>query len=184
MERALAWSLLAETHGAKGAKATIGQHRPAVLQQRRTTNLAFATRHPFDAIKVGSSWYKLYKSPVNWKMAAQMCEEAGGSLPIIDSQVKNQAIAQLLTTVLADDARGQCWLGLTDEVKEGDWRWTNGVPLAATGFTSWMAKNPDNNAGAEHYASLEAAVNNGQLDIQWNDQTEGKGYPVLCEWQQ
>jgi hypothetical protein len=185
VERALAWSMLADSHGAKGAKAALTQHKQALLQQRRTTNLAFAPRHPPDAIKVGNSWYKFYKWPVNWKTAVQMCEEVGGSLPSIDSPDKNQALAQLLVTLAGSGTtKPECWLGLTDESKEGEWRWQNGMVLGSSSYNNWGDKEPNNLGGNENYAKLEIITTGGVLSNRWYDDDAETACAVFCEWQQ
>ncbi|MGX9105269.1 lectin-like protein, partial [Escherichia coli] len=43
------------------------------------------------------------------------------------------------------------WLGATDELQEGEWKWVNHNPLS---FTKWAEQQPNNKGNEEHYMIL------------------------------
>lgn len=87
---------------------------------------------------------------------------------------------------------GTTWLGGSDEVTEGDWRWVTGPegkmngglgrPISA-GFTNWNDGEPNNNLGDENYLHM---VDKSEPPGRWNDlpdpgssgNYEPKGYIV------
>ncbi|MBS0209702.1 MAG: protein kinase [Planctomycetes bacterium] len=185
MERAASWYRRALIASTGKPKATIGQRRQAAAQQRKASALAFVPRHPLDAVPIGGHWYKVYRSGVTWKQAAQFCEEIGGNLVIIDNADENQRVAQLIVaSAKGKEERGITWLGLTDEAKEGEWRWVDGTPLLPTSFTNWSANQPDNGGGDSDAAFLEAVVQSGQATIRWDDINGANHFAFVCEWEQ
>ena len=63
------------------------------------------------------------------------------------------------------------WLGMTDKVKEGDWRWFSGEQSK---YFNWGSNQPDNFNNNEHYASIRA-------DGSWNDVNDGQLYRSILE---
>ena len=96
----------------------------------------------------GHSYYRSTGS-MTWTAARQACTNMGGYLVTINSAAENNFIFNLWPSG---------WIGLTDEVVEGQWRWVTGEPVT---YTNWNSGEP-NNAGNEDYAQF---VSNGR----WND---------------
>ena len=132
-------------------------------------------------------YYQRIDVTMSWPKAKTYCETRGGYLATVTSAQENNFIYQNF----AQDH--VCWLGATDEVKEGEWKWVTGEPFA---FTKWFAGEPNNKGGVEHYIALGNTANifeNGtrffyRFESKWNDHRadgtyHGKAiaYPI-CEW--
>jgi hypothetical protein len=64
------------------------------------------------------------------------------------------------------------WIGLTDEVIEGQWRWVTGEPYS---YQSWNPGEP-NNSGEEDYIQF---VGGGR----WNDLNNNNSLPYVLEFE-
>ncbi|XP_052247215.1 perlucin-like protein isoform X2 [Dreissena polymorpha] len=91
------------------------------------------------------------------------CQQHGGSLIHVDSDTENDFIRNYLRG-LSRSSGHQWWLGLTDELVEGHWRWTD-VNKPAT-FLDWAPNEP--NIAVEDCAAIIPL-----LDFHWAD--------VLCD---
>lgn len=98
-----------------------------------------------------------------WSAAKAACDNMGGHLVTITSQAENNFIFGLWPSG---------WIGLTDEVTEGVWRWVTGE---AYSYTSWNSGEP-NNAGNEDYVQF---VGGGK----WNDLPNGVNLPYVLEFE-
>ena len=96
----------------------------------------------------GHSYYRSTSS-MTWTNARAACDNMGGHLVTITSAAEN-------TFVFNTWPSG--WIGFTDEVTEGQWRWVTGETVT---YTNWNGGEP-NNAGNEDYAQF---VSGGR----WND---------------
>ena len=96
----------------------------------------------------GHSYYRSTSS-MTWTNARTACANMGGHLVTITSAAEN-------TFVFNTWPSG--WIGFTDEVTEGQWRWVTGETVT---YTNWNGGEP-NNAGNEDYAQF---VSGGR----WND---------------
>jgi prepilin-type N-terminal cleavage/methylation domain-containing protein len=99
----------------------------------------------------GNSTYKIVRGKFSWKEAKKAAEDAGGHLATITSQKEWE-------TVLAVAGANRVWLGgyqpsgsTTESDPAGGWVWVTGEPMSCT---AWVAREPNNWEGKEHYMEL------------------------------
>ena len=118
---------------------------PVKLYKRTTPTLVgFTSQNNYN----GHSYYRSTGS-MTWTDARQACLNMGGHLVTVTSPAENNFIFNLWPNG---------WIGLTDEVIEGQWRWVTGEPFS---WSNWNGGEP-NNAGNEDYIQF---VGGGK----WND---------------
>ena len=123
------------------------------------------------ALFFGGKWYQPVTQSVSWQEAQGKCLATKGQL----ATVPNEATWNFLTLL---GGSGWFWLGATDEVKSGEWRWVDGSALS---FKAWADRQPDNFSGKEHYllGGWNGRWNDGPLD----GMTDGKKVSrFICEW--
>lgn len=123
-------------------------------------------RGPTDAASLGSHKYKLIKEQLTWHQAKGYCEARGGYLACIHSPNEDLFIRRMIGDAMV-------WLGATDEMQEGRWRWINHEPFI---YASWKRSEPNNDRGVQHYA---ACAKDG-----WDDGDGGWRLWFVCEWDQ
>lgn len=110
----------------------------------------------------GHSYYRSTGSAF-WTDARTACANMGGHLVTVTSAAENNFIFNLWPSG---------WIGLTDEVVEGQWRWVTGE---AYSYSSWNPGEP-NNAGNEDYVQF---VGGGK----WNDLPNNYALPYVIEFE-
>lgn len=100
-----------------------------------------------------------------WKDAKAYCEEFGGHLATITSKEENDFIFSKLKALSISN----CWIGATDSVKEGTWKWVTGEAFS---YTNWMSGEPNKSGDG-----LQFYIKNGF----WDD-TDNTLSWILCEW--
>lgn len=93
------------------------------------------------------SCYQAFTEFLAWDVAEQRCVEWGGHLASVES-AEEQTFLDYWPTALSvplGDGSG-VWLGGTDAVNEGDFRWWDGRPLM---FMGWAPNQPDNGPGVD-----------------------------------
>ncbi|MEM9916926.1 MAG: lectin-like protein [Bacteroidota bacterium] len=93
----------------------------------------------------------------SWSYAKQYCQSKGGHLAVVNDAQENGWIASQLQTSSA-------YIGLTDELQEGNWRWVNGEPVT---YTNWIPGQPSNSNNQQHYVEMFGA--NSYYYGKWND---------------
>jgi len=96
----------------------------------------------------GHSYYRS-TGTANWQTAKSNCANMGGHLVTITTSGEQAFIFGLWPSG---------WIGLTDEVTEGTWKWVTGETYS---YTNWNSGEP-NNSGNEDYVQF---VSGGK----WND---------------
>ncbi|XP_055780097.1 C-type lectin domain family 4 member E-like [Salvelinus fontinalis] len=80
--------------------------------------------------KLGSSCYYVSTELKSWKESRQDCRDRGADLVVINSQEKQTLVNWLC------GRRNYVWIGLTDSVTEGTWKWVYDTPLTTKYWNS------------------------------------------------
>lgn len=110
----------------------------------------------------GHSYYRSTGS-ATWTTARSNCVAMGGHLVTITTSAEQSFIFNIWPSG---------WIGLTDEVTEGTWRWVTGETYS---YTNWNSGEP-NNSGNEDYVQF---VSNGR----WNDLNNSSSLPYVLEFE-
>ena len=117
----------------------------------------------------GGHTFKYFDTAVTWAEAKTACETRSGHLATSTSEEKNTFLTTITTETL--------WLGATDEVTEGVWKWVTGEAWSYTKWASGEPNNSDGSDGVEHYLLM------GHQSIgTWNDVTLTSSFGYICEW--
>ncbi|XP_066537308.1 asialoglycoprotein receptor 2-like [Hoplias malabaricus] len=103
---------------------------------------------------------KCYYFPTDkktWTASRDACVAAGGDLVIVSSTELQDFVNRRILPFIT--GYHYYWVGLTDAVKEGDWRWIDGTPLSTTS-RMWSSDQPDNWKGerGEHPEGEDCAA--------------------------
>jgi hypothetical protein len=132
---------------------------PVKLYRRTIPNITgFTSQQNYN----GHSYYRSTGNAF-WLNAKANCEAMGGHLVTVTTAAENNFIFNIWPSG---------WIGLTDEVNEGTWRWVTGETYS---YTSWNPGEP-NNAGNEDYVQF---VGSGK----WNDLPNGVSLPYVLEFE-
>jgi len=136
-----------------------GASNVAVRLYRRTNSTisGFTNQQNYN----GHSYYRSTGS-ATWTTARSNCAAMGGYLVTITTAAEQSFIFNIWPSG---------WIGLTDEVTEGTWRWVTGETYS---YKNWNSGEP-NNAGNEDYVQF---VSNGR----WNDLPNNYSLPYVLEF--
>jgi hypothetical protein len=142
----------------RNADGTGAVNVPVKLYKRTTPALTgFTSQQNYN----GHSYYRSTGSAF-WTVARSNCQAMGGYLVTVTSAAENNFIYNLWPSG---------WIGLTDEITEGVWRWVTGETYS---YSSWNPGEP-NNAGNEDYIQF---VGGGK----WNDLPNNQSLPYVIEF--
>jgi hypothetical protein len=110
----------------------------------------------------GHSYYRSTGS-ATWTTARTNCSNMGGHLVTITTSGEQSFLFALWPSG---------WIGLTDEVTEGTWRWVTGETYS---YKNWNSGEP-NNSGNEDYVQF---VSNGR----WNDLNNNNNLAYVLEFE-
>jgi hypothetical protein len=136
-----------------------GASNVAVRLYRRTNSTisGFTNQQNYN----GHSYYRS-TGTATWTTARSNCAAMGGYLVTITTSGEQSFIFNIWPSG---------WIGLTDEVSEGTWRWVTGETYS---YKNWNSGEP-NNAGNEDYVQF---VSNGR----WNDLPNNVNLPYVLEF--
>jgi hypothetical protein len=142
----------------RNADGTGAVNVPVKLYKRTTPTLTgFTSQQNYN----GHSYYRSTGSAF-WTDARTACSNMGGYLVTVTTAAENNFIYNLWPSG---------WIGLTDEVTEGVWKWVTGEPYS---YSSWNPGEP-NNAGNEDYIQFVGAG-------RWNDLPNNQSLPYVIEF--
>jgi hypothetical protein len=136
-----------------------GANNVAVKLYRRTnsTITGFTSQNNYN----GHSYYRSTGTS-NWTTAKSNCVAMGGYLVTVTTSGENSFLFNLWPSG---------WIGLTDEVTEGTWKWVTGETFS---YTNWNSGEP-NNSGNEDYIQF---VSGGK----WNDLNNTSSLAYVIEF--
>ncbi|XP_042168996.1 CD209 antigen-like protein E isoform X4 [Oncorhynchus tshawytscha] len=122
--------------------------------------------------KFESSWYFLSTETKTWKESREDCLQRGADLVIINNNKEQEFLFNLNKRV---------WIGLTDSVTEGTWRWVDGTPLTTPRY--WSSHQPDNGDGKPEYGVEDCVqIRKDQSPLEaWNDVSCRSKLNWVCE---
>ena len=143
--------------------------------ENNNSNQIFSLNHslsPSATEYFNGNKYELYSVPISWNNAYKFCEQKGGHLVTITSQEEQDFIS-----AFTQSNSGRVWLGATDELSEGTWKWVTGEDVKYNNFY----ENEPNNDGNEDYLTLYR--DSGKwVDVQDNYYQPQINYSFICEY--
>lgn len=133
-----------------------------------------------NSLQYGGHTYQRFETPgLTWGVARTRCQQIGGDLASLNTQAEQDAIYGGLVSGYS----GGLWIGLTDVLTEGVFRWVDGTAAAYTKWSTSPIVQPDN---AGPWANEDCGdINHPGLNGAgtWNDYgcdaTDVSGY--ICE---
>ena len=110
------------------------------------------------------------RGPLTWADAVEACEARGAQLAIIRNAEEQAALQSL-------PWRGGFWIGASDVVLEGAWRWVDG---SIADYTHWDTAQPDNANGGQHCARIFQAPDDDGRPGGWDDRNCTVANAFMC----
>ncbi|XP_042168670.1 C-type lectin domain family 4 member E-like isoform X2 [Oncorhynchus tshawytscha] len=126
--------------------------------------------------KFESSCYFLSTETKTWKESREDCLQRGADLVIINNNKEQEFLFILNHTTAV-----HVWIGLTDSVTEGTWRWVDGTPLTTPRY--WSSHQPDNGDRKPEYGVEDCVqIRKDQSPLEaWNDVSCRSKLNWVCE---
>ncbi|XP_072511425.1 C-type lectin domain family 4 member E isoform X2 [Notamacropus eugenii] len=116
---------------------------------------------PLNWKKFQSSCYFFSDDGMTWTASLKNCEEMGGSLAVINTQEEQHFLFR------AKPKGREFYIGLTDQVVDGNWQWVDGTPFDKN-LSFWDVGEPNNIVGFEDCVTIR---DSSDANRNWNDIT-------------
>ncbi|KAK2488398.1 hypothetical protein MC885_021361 [Smutsia gigantea] len=114
---------------------------------------------PLDWIYFQSSCYFFSTNTMSWASSLKNCSNMGAHLVVINTQEEQEFLSR------AKPKKKEFYIGLTDQVIEGQWRWVDDTPFTES-LSFWDVGEPNNIVAVEDCATIRDSSNPRQ---NWND---------------
>lgn len=148
--------------GAYGSGGVIKPIKPIPSNTKKPTGKLPANTETF---KIDGHHYALIFEKANWQEARKKAETLGGYLVCITSKNENEA-------VLKYTKKHQIWIGGSDEIKEGSFKWMSGEQFSYSHFSDGEPNNSGRN-GEDYLVFLKG---------EWNDKPGENQNGYIIEW--
>ncbi|XP_030643559.1 C-type lectin domain family 4 member F-like [Chanos chanos] len=118
-----------------------------------------------------SSLYYISTERKTWSESRQYCRDRGADLVIINSKEEQEFIKRL-------SGNKKAFIGLTDDVTEGEWKWVDGTALT-TGY--WESGQPNSYRGRDEDCVVIQYNNCCEQLNTWHDVPCHDHYHWICE---
>ncbi|XP_039533070.1 C-type lectin domain family 17, member A-like isoform X1 [Pimephales promelas] len=125
-----------------------------------------------------SSFYYMPNETKSWNESRRDCRERGADLIIINNREEQDFVKNMT-------GKAVVWIGLTDSVEEGKWKWVDGTNMTSSFWGSAGSGVPgEPNGGTRENCGLTVAVPTrpgwGNL-VGWLDEACTEDYQWICE---
>ena len=118
----------------------------------------------------GSKYFCSNTSDFTYSQAKSISMQNGGHVAVVCSSGENEF---LRSSLLANEA----WIGYSDEITEGDFRWVNGENC---NYTNWNSGEPNNTHTSNTYNHADHTILN-RSDGKWYDRHQNARYEFIME---
>ncbi|MDB4957569.1 MAG: hypothetical protein JWO36_5138 [Myxococcales bacterium] len=144
---------------------------PAPSDAPRSDALASVCGPAYSSFAGVTSLYRVMLTGQLWLDAEADCESDGGHLIVIDDSNENNWLVNQLVLAAAPSA----WIGSSDHVMEGTFRWVTGAPMS---FANWDVGEPNNSLSSEDCVQI-------YVSGVWNDsRCYANQFVYVCECDQ
>ncbi|XP_006218462.2 C-type lectin domain family 4 member E [Vicugna pacos] len=126
---------------------------------------------PLNWVHFQSSCYFFSTDTMTWTASLKNCSSMGSHLVVINSLEEQEFL------FLTKPKKKEFYIGLTDQVTEGQWQWVDGTPFTKD-LSFWDIGEPNNIATVEDCATIRDSSNPKQS---WNDVTCFFSMYWICE---
>lgn len=118
-----------------------------------------------------SSCYFFSTTTLSWLSSLKNCSDMGAHLVVINTWEEQEFLFR------TKPRKKEFYIGLTDQVVEGQWRWVDDTPFTES-LSFWDAGEPNNIAFVEDCATMRDSSNPRK---NWNDVSCFFSMPWICE---